>query len=165
MRIGIGLNSAVCAVGNFGSAQRFSYSAIGDGMNLASRVESLTKQYHVSILVTEDTRAGAADLAFLEVDRVRVKGRATPVPIFTLLGDADYARSGTFRALTEAQHRFLDAYRALDFRAADAALSAAKALAPSGIEGLFDVFATRLVMMRMESPGADWDGVFTAREK
>jgi len=50
-RVGIGLNSAVCAVGNFGSAQRFSYSAIGDGMNLASRVESLTKQYKVPILV------------------------------------------------------------------------------------------------------------------
>ena len=165
LRIGIGLNSAVCAVGNFGSAQRFSYSAIGDGMNLASRVESLTKQYRVSILATEDTRAGAADLAFLEVDRVRVKGRATPVPIFTLLGDADYARSEAFRALAEAQHRFLEAYRTTDFPSADSALAAAKALAPPGIEGLFDVFATRLVTMRLEPPEADWDGVFTAKEK
>src|SRR6185503_14704671 len=149
LRVGIGINSGVCCVGNFGSAQRFSYSAIGDGMNLASRVESLTKQYRVSILVTEDTRVGASDLAFLEVDRVRVKGRATPVPIFTLLGDAEYARSESFRALTEAQHQFLDAYRALDFRAADTALASVKALAPTGIEGLFDVFATRLVMMRV----------------
>jgi adenylate cyclase len=165
LRVGIGLNSAVCAVGNFGSAQRFSYSAIGDGMNLASRVESLTKQYKVPILVTADTHAGAPELAFIEVDRVSVVGRTQPVPIFALVGDADLARSEAFQTFAAMHATFLAAYRGLEFKTADRTAAEAKALAPDHIAGLYDVYATRLVMMRLDPPPSNWDGVFVARQK
>src|SRR5262249_50530336 len=84
--IGIGLNSGPCSVGNMGSDQRFAYSALGDTVNLASRLESLTRSYGVEIIVGEDAAAGIDDMALLEIDRVRVKGRSEPLTIYTLLG-------------------------------------------------------------------------------
>jgi len=165
LRVGIGINSGVCCVGNFGSAQRFSYSAIGDSMNLASRVESLTKQYKVPALITGDTQAGAGDLAFIEVDRVRVIGRTRPVPVFTLLGDDAHAKSGAYLTLRGAHDALLAAYRAQDFDTAEQLARDARALAPQSIEGLYDVYASRIAAMRLDPPGAGWDGVFVARQK
>jgi adenylate cyclase len=165
LKVGIGLNTGVCAVGNFGSAQRFSYSAIGDSMNLASRVESLTKQYKVPVLVTGETQSGAEDLAFVEVDRVRVIGRTQPVPIFTLVGDDSYAKTGAFLTFKGTHEAFLAAYRAQDFDAAQKFAANAKMLASKSIEGLYDVYATRLSVMRADPPGAGWDGVFVAKQK
>ena len=98
IKIGVGLNTGSCCVGNLGSEQRFSYSAIGDSVNVAARVESLTKQYGLSILITEYTASQVSDLALLEVDLVRVVGRAEPVAIFTLLGDETHAKSAEFLA-------------------------------------------------------------------
>ena len=84
--VGIGINSGPCSVGNMGSQQRFAYSALGDTVNLASRLESLTRAYGVEIIVGEDAAAGIEDMALLEIDRVRVKGRSKPLTIYTLLG-------------------------------------------------------------------------------
>ncbi|MEP7241004.1 MAG: adenylate/guanylate cyclase domain-containing protein, partial [Devosia sp.] len=165
LRVGIGLNTGVCNVGNFGSVQRFSYSAIGDSMNLASRVESLTKQYKVPVLITEHTQAGATDLASVEVDRVRVIGRTQPVALFALLGDATFAQTAEFQAFRVAHDRFLLAYREQALQMAGGLAAAAKALAPVSITGLYDVYASRLEAMRIVSPGEDWDGVFIARQK
>ena len=165
LRIGIGLNSGDTCVGNLGSAQRFSYSAIGDSVNLASRVEGLTKGYGVAVLVTEATRARAADLAFLEVDLVRVVGRAEPVPVHTLLGDADYARTPQFQKLAEAHARLISSYRSADLHAADAALADVRGLADAQLGKLYDLYAGRLDDMRQAPPAPDWDGVFTARQK
>ena len=91
IKIGVGLNTGICCVGNLGSEQRFSYSAIGDAVNVSARVEGLTKQYGVRFLMTEMTAANARDLAVLEVDHVRVVGRSEPVAIFTLLGNEAFA--------------------------------------------------------------------------
>ncbi len=165
LKIGIGLNSGTCCVGNFGSAQRFSYSAIGDSMNLASRVESLTKQYRVPILVTEATQAKVADLAFLEADLVRVVGHSQPVAIFALLGDAEYAQVPAFLGFCDLHSQFLRAYRDLDFDSAETAAAAAQAAAPEAIRGLYDVYFGRLAAMRVDPPAPGWDGVFTATSK
>ena len=165
LHIGVGLNSGECCVGNFGSAQRFSYSAIGDAVNVASRVEGLTRQYHVPILVTEATAAGAPELAFLEADRVRVVGRQTPIPIHALVGDADYARSSPFAALATAHATLLAAYRAGAHDAADSALAAALRVAPPSLAGLYRLYGERLVALRLDPPAADWDGVWVFREK
>ncbi|MGV3491905.1 MAG: CHASE2 domain-containing protein [Devosia sp.] len=165
LKVGIGLNTAPCCVGNLGSAQRFSYSAIGDGVNVASRVEGQTKAYGVAILVTEPTRAAASDLAFLAVDLVRVVGRAEPLPTHTLVGDAEMAKSPAFQALAADHAEMIAAYRAADPDRAEAALARARAHGSTDVEKLHDLYEERIAEMRADPPPADWDGVFTAKSK
>ena len=109
INIGIGLNTGICCVGNLGSTQRFNYSAIGDAVNVAARIESLTKQYGVSNLIAETTAAGAPDVAKLEVDRVRVVGRAEPLTILTMPSEADLDGQD-FGRLAERHMAFMDCY-------------------------------------------------------
>ena len=165
LKVGIGMNTAPCCVGNLGSAQRFSYSAIGDGVNVASRIEGQTKAYGVSILVTEPTRAAAADLAFLEVDLVRVVGRAEPLPIHTLLGDAALAAAPAFRQEAADHAALIAAYRRADAEAAEAALGRARGHARPELHKLYELYAERIAALRSDPPPADWDGVYTARSK
>lgn len=159
--IGIGLNRGPCSVGNMGSVQRFAYSALGDTVNLASRLESLTRSYGVEIIVGEDAAEGISDMALLEIDRVQVKGRSRPLTIYTLLGAT---RDAAFDALASAQVRMLEAYRRQDWPAAREAIAACRELAPN-LEGLYDLFMERVEDYAAASPGADWDGVFIAKSK
>lgn len=165
LEIGIGLNSGPACVGNLGSAQRFSYSAIGDNVNLAARLEGLTKAYGVSILVTEATRMAASDLAFLEVDRVRVVGRHEPVTVFTLLGNIDVAESEWFAQLSAEHAEMIAAYRAAKPDAAEESRRRAAALAPGKLLGLYELYRSRIGRIRAEPPPPNWDGVFSSSEK
>ncbi|MDP3316551.1 MAG: adenylate/guanylate cyclase domain-containing protein, partial [Devosia sp.] len=165
LKVGIGLNTAPCCVGNLGSAQRFSYSAIGDGVNLASRVEGLTKAYGVSVLVTEPTRQAAGGLAFLEVDLVRVVGRADAVPIHTLVGDEAVAATPAFQALAADHAALIAAYRAAEPDRAEAALGRARAHGSEDVAKLYDIYEERIAEMRADPPAPGWDGVFTAKSK
>ena len=91
VRMGIGLNVGPCSVGNMGSLQRFDYSALGDPVNVAARLEALTKTYGVDVLASPSMRDRAPDFAWLEVDEIRVKGRSATTRLFTLIGDPQFA--------------------------------------------------------------------------
>ena len=125
-------------------------------MNLGSRLEGLTKQYGVGILVSDTTRMLAPDFLYRPVDVVRVKGKATPVAIFEPLGRAD-AADEVAKARAESFSAALACYRGRDWDGAEAILMPLQAEAP---ERLYEVYRERIAHFRAEPPPADWSGVY-----
>lgn len=122
--IGIGINSGEACVGNMGSLSRFDYSVVGDTVNVAARLETASKSIGWPILVSHMTRVAADTLAFLPAGELPLKGKTVPQPVYALIGDESYARSGDFINLREAHQTLLDALVAGDFDAITAAHAA-----------------------------------------
>ncbi len=116
MKFGIGLNTGECSVGNMGSVQRFDYSALGDEVNIASRLEGSSKQFGVDIVASAATRDEAPEFAWLEIDHVKLKNKTRSVAVFALAGDQAYAQSDEFQHLLALHEDILKAYRARKFR-------------------------------------------------
>ncbi|MFO1116635.1 MAG: adenylate/guanylate cyclase domain-containing protein [Beijerinckiaceae bacterium] len=115
VRFGVGLNTGDCSVGNLGSVRRFDYSAIGDPVNVASRIEGITKFYRFDLMASEDTQQAATDFAWLELDSVKLKGRDQPTKLYGLVGDPAVASTPDFQAWRDRHDAMLAKYRARAF--------------------------------------------------
>lgn len=156
VRLGIGLNAGPCCVGNIGSASRLSYSLIGDTVNLAARIEPLTKRYGVAIAIGEDFRKQIPGFAVLGLDCLRVAGRDTPETIAVLLGDEALAADPEFVRFAEGHEAMLAAYRSGDWDAARRLLGQGDAAAREhGLIPLYRLYRERLSGSTPEG----WNGV------
>ncbi|MBI4345488.1 MAG: adenylate/guanylate cyclase domain-containing protein, partial [Elusimicrobia bacterium] len=159
LRVRIGLNTGLASVGNMGSTKRFSYTAMGDEVNLASRLEGVNKQYGTFILLSENTRRLAADaIETRELDFIKVKGKNKPMRVYELLGlkgSVDSERLARARGFEEG----LAAYRARRFDEAERVWRGLEGDEPAGF------FLERIERLRAEPPAADWDGSYALKEK
>jgi adenylate cyclase len=165
VRLGIGLNTGICCVGNLGSETRFDYSVIGDNVNVASRLEGQSKTYDVGTVVGETTTARAPDFAFLELDLLKVKGKTEATRAFALLGDTAFKQSPNFITLAERHGEFLARYRAKDWDAAEALSRECERLNTSHLDRLYALYRERIDYFRMNPPPPQWDGTAEALSK
>ncbi len=163
VRTGIGLATGPCSVGNMGARQRFAYSALGDTVNLASRLEGQTKAYGVPIMACERTATEAGDMAFIELDLLQVKGKTKPERVFTIISDQ---RSSDFNQFKKQHDQMLSAYRS---RKWDEAIDLCQTLKADemakDITGFYTLIAKRAKAYKKTPPADGWDGVFVATAK
>jgi adenylate cyclase len=161
IRVGVGIASGDMNVGNMGSEFRIAYTVMGDTVNLGSRLEGLTKQYGVDIIVNDRTAALVPDFSFRELDLVRVKGKTEPVAIFEPLGPTGQISTDAAAEL-EQYNAALAAYRQKHWDSAEASFKKLKQRTDSL---LYNVYLDRIERFRHEPPAEDWDGVFAHMSK
>jgi adenylate cyclase len=162
IEMGIGLNTGVMNVGNMGSEFRMAYTIMGDAVNLGSRLEGLTKQYGVQIIVSETTKYATPDIAYLELDRVRVKGKKEPVSIYEPLG-LNNSLTTQQLSIIEKHDIALSDFHQQNWQQAKSAFITLSELHPEKL--LFKLYLERIDEYLLTPPETNWDGVFTHKSK
>ncbi len=167
LRVGIGLNTGPCVVGNMGSDFRFNYSVLGDTVNVASRLEARTKDYRLPLVIGSRTAERAKEkFATMEIDLIQVKGKKQPEAVFTVLGRAEVDQDPRCHELKDLNAQMLASYRKQKWDDALALIDRCRKSA-NGFEvaGLYDMYVERIEAYRADPPGPEWDGVYEAESK
>src|ERR1700688_365507 len=167
LRIGIGLNTGPCVVGNMGSDFRFNYSVLGDTVNVASRLESRTKDYRLPMVIGSRTAEGAQQkFVTMEIDLIQVKGKTLPEAVFAVLGRADVEQDPRCGELREVNAQMLARFRKQEWDKALDLIDRCREPANSfNVAGLYDMYVERIASYRADPPPVDWDGVYEAESK
>ena len=167
VHIGIGLNSDNIVSGNIGSKKRMDFTMIGDGVNLAARLESACKQYSAKILISEFTKARLkGTYRMREIDLVVVKGKTVPIAVYEVL---DYHTDASFPHLMEVLSLFKDGvskYREMNWDSAQAQFKKCLELNPK--DAICQMYIDRCELLRASPPPlveGQWDGVWVMDEK
>lgn len=160
--IGIGVNTSQVIAGNVGTPSRFNYTVLGDGVNLAARLENLTKRYQVPLVVGQQTRELTSGLVYRELDKVRVRGKSVAVHIFQPLARDGELSSEELERLAR-HHAALEAFRNRDWTSAKSEFEALKPI-PDYCR-ICEIYLGYIQQLEAQPPGTDWDGAFTLYDK
>jgi adenylate cyclase len=167
LRIGIGLNTGPCVVGNMGSDFRFNYSVLGDTVNVAARLEARTKDYRLPLVIGSRTAEKAKQkFATMEIDLIQVKGKKEPEAVYAVLGRAEVEQDPRCRELCELNASMIASYRKREWDKALDLIDRCREPANSfNVAGLYDMYVERIASYRADPPPEDWDGVYEAESK
>ena len=175
LKVGLGLNSGECVVGNMGSDQRFDYSVLGDTVNLAARLEGQSKSYGMNVVLGTTTNAAVEDrMATIDLDFIQVKGKTEGTYIYGLMGDAELKASPVFVNVQKKIQDAMESYRQQRFDEAAEMFKEIRVLGDErhrpwhldvNLDVLCDLYEERIAEYKINPPAADWDGVFIATTK
>jgi adenylate cyclase len=156
INVGIGLSTGPMTVGDMGSVIRKAYTVMGDAVNLGSRLEGITRQYFVNILVSEETMQATKGILFRDIDMVRVKGKDNPITIYEPI--AEIAKTSTeLQQKINTWNEMIKSYRLQNWSDAESKLHGL--ISADSNNKLYQLYADRIQFFKTNPPPTDWDGV------